>query len=156
MINFKPMTAAEFSVFLNYLISDYAEEISSSYRLPKADALKQAQAQIGASLPEDVETSGQVLLSIFYQDAVQEHHVGYFWYKPDEASQSVFIYDFSIFPAWRNKGLGSAAMNALEKALRQQGFTQIKLRVAADNERARHVYETNGFRVNGFNMNKLI
>nr|WP_024967162.1 GNAT family N-acetyltransferase [Pantoea sp. IMH] len=156
MINFKPMTAAEFSAFLNYLIPDYAEEISSSYRLPKADAFKQAQDQIDASLPEGVETSGQVLLSIFYQDAVQEHHVGYFWYKPDEASQSVFIYDFSIFPAWRNKGLGSAAMNTLEKALRQQGFTQIKLRVAAGNERARHVYETSGFRVNGFNMNKLI
>lgn len=156
MIVFKPMTAADFSAFLNYLIPDYAEEISSSYRLPKADALLQAQAQIDASLPEGVETRGQVLLAIYYQDAAQAHHAGYFWYKPDEASQSVFIYDFYIFPAWRNKGLGSASMNALEKVLRQQGFTQIKLRVAAGNERARHVYEANGFRVNGFNMNKLI
>lgn len=72
MINFKPMTAAEFSAFLNYLIPDYAEEMSSSYRLPKADAFKQAQDQIDASLPEGVETSGQVLLSIFYQDAVKK------------------------------------------------------------------------------------
>ncbi|WP_428945323.1 GNAT family N-acetyltransferase [Pantoea sp. FN060301] len=155
MIGFKTMTAEEFSAFLQYLIPDYAEDIASSYRLLKEDALKQAQNEIAASLPEGPETSGHVLLSIFYHNAVAEHHVGYFWYKPDEPSKSAFIYDFYIFPTHQNKGLGSASMQALENRLREQGFTQIKLRVAAGNDRAKHVYESNGFQVNGFNMNKV-
>jgi RimJ/RimL family protein N-acetyltransferase len=31
---------------------------------------------------------------------------------------------------------------------------QIKLRVAGDNERARHLYEVSGFQVTGINMSK--
>ena len=47
-------------------------------------------------------------------------------------------------------------MALLESDLRAGGFTQIKLRVAGDNDRARHVYEVSGFRVTGINMSKTI
>ena len=47
-------------------------------------------------------------------------------------------------------------MEAFESHLKGKGFEQIKLRVAADNARARHVYEVTGFRVTGVNMSKAI
>jgi len=36
------------------------------------------------------------------------------------------------------------------------GFTRIKLRVAEDNKRAKHVYDVSGFRVTGVNLSKAI
>lgn len=47
-------------------------------------------------------------------------------------------------------------MAALEKRLLEQGFTQIRLRVAADNPSARQLYDTAGFQVTGINMNKVL
>ncbi|WP_409526801.1 GNAT family N-acetyltransferase [Rhizobium sp. P40RR-XXII] len=48
----------------------------------------------------------------------------------------------------------SRALDVLENELKRNGFQQIKLRVADDNKRARHVYEVMGFRVTGINMSK--
>lgn len=47
-------------------------------------------------------------------------------------------------------------LRMLETTLQQEGFTQINLRVAGDNEQARHVYAASGFRVTGVNMNKRL
>lgn len=82
--------------------------------------------------------------------------IGYLWYKPDTSMRSVFIYDFCILEEYQGNGLGKQALQAFERDLRSQSFEQIKLRVAADNERARHVYEVTGFRVTGVNMCKVI
>jgi ribosomal protein S18 acetylase RimI-like enzyme len=85
-----------------------------------------------------------------------EQHIGYLWYKPDTELKSVYINDFYLFPNFRGMGLGSEAMKSLEVHLVKDGYTQIKLRVAADNQKARQVYDSNGFRVTGINMNKLL
>ena len=65
-----------------------------------------------------------------------------------------FISDFHIFPAYQGRGLGKQALEVFENELKCKGFQQIKLRVADDNKRARHVYEVTGFRVTGINMSK--
>ena len=48
------------------------------------------------------------------------------------------------------------ALVLLEDELGRQGIRQMKLRVAGDNLRAKHVYDVSGFRVTGFNMSKII
>lgn len=70
--------------------------------------------------------------------------------------RSAFICDFYIYPAFQGLGLGKQAMAAFEHALKSQGIGQIKLRVAGDNQRARHLYDAAGFRVTGVNMSKNI
>ncbi|WP_263071056.1 GNAT family N-acetyltransferase, partial [Enterobacter huaxiensis] len=47
-------------------------------------------------------------------------------------------------------------LRAFEEYLQGKGFKEIRLRVAGDNVRARHVYETRGFLVTGINMSKSI
>lgn len=106
--------------------------------------------------PEGAGTPGQVLLCLIERVGDAERQVGYLWYKPDAKMRSAFICDFYIHPDSQGKGLGKRAMAALENALRQQGFAQIKLRVAGDNARARRLYEASGFGVTGINMSKNI
>jgi ribosomal protein S18 acetylase RimI-like enzyme len=92
----------------------------------------------------------------FSQADNRDEHVGYLWYKPDTATRTVFIFDFYIFNACQGQGLGTQALRAFEREMREQGIEQIRLRVAGDNQRARHVYESTGFWVTGINMSKTL
>lgn len=156
MVSFRPVHAHEFAAFVDYFIADYATEIEVNYRLSKDAALNQARNETALSFPDNEKTPGQVLLCITWLNAGEEQHIGYLWYKPDPELKSAYINDFYLFPAFRGKGLGSEAMKRLEEKLRAEGFTQLKLRVAAYNQQARRVYEANGFGVTGINMNKVL
>lgn len=154
MILLRPMSEDEYPAYVAYFIPDYAAEIAANYGLGSADALARAKQEIAEGLPEGVNTPGQVLLSLFIRSDSAEKPVGYLWYKPDIQSHTAFIYDFHIFTSCQGKGLGKLALGALENELREKNITQIRLRVAGDNSRARHVYEATGFRVTGVNMSK--
>lgn len=154
MILLRPMSEEEYPAYLAYFIPDYATEIAANYGLSSADALAQAKREIAEDLPAGVNTPGQVLLSLFLQSGSDEKPVGYLWYKPDFASRTAFIYDFHIVASCQGKGLGKRALAALENELREKNIAQLRLRVAGDNSRARHVYETTGFRITGVNMSK--
>lgn len=148
------MSGAQYQGYLDYFIADYADEIAANYGLPGAEALDQARREVEDGLPQGLATPGQVLLSII--DPATDEVIGYIWYKHSTEARSVFIYDFSILPAHRGKGLGKRALVLLEDELGRQGIRQMKLRVAGDNLRAKHVYDVSGFRVTGFNMSKII
>ncbi|MDC7872192.1 acetyltransferase [Pantoea ananatis] len=156
MVSFRSMTEEEYSAYLEYFIPDYAIEIASNYRMSKSDSLTMARQEISKLLAEGVNTHGQILLSIFSKLDVSERHVGYLWYKPDAAMCTVFIYDFHIFNSFQGEGLGKQALRTFEEDLQDKGFKEIRLRVAGDNARALHVYESSGFGVTGINMSKAI
>jgi len=46
--------------------------------------------------------------------------------------------------------------SAFEENLQDKGFKEIRLRVAGDNARALHIYESSGYEVTGINMSKAI
>lgn len=154
MIQFHTMSADEYVAYLDYFLPDYAQEIASNYCRSAHDALLQAKMEIATSLPNGPQTQGHALQTITESDATKL--IGYVWYRTDEKTRSVFILDFCILPDHRGKGAGKAAMRALEAHLAAQDYHEIRLRVAADNPRAQHVYQASGFRVTGFNMAKQI
>lgn len=156
MISFRLMQDREYPAYLDYFIVDYASEISANYGLTESEALVQAKREIANDLPRGINTAGEVMLCIVNQASDVESVVGYLWYRPDLASRSVFIKDFYIFAALQGKGFGRQALSVLEAELARTGFEQIKLRVADDNDRAKHVYTATGFRVTGVNMSKAI
>ncbi len=156
MISFRPMTKDEYPAYLEYFIHDYACEIESNYRVSFRDSLTRAKQEISEMLPEGVNTLGQVLMCIVAHSDKANSHVGYLWYKPDSTKRTVFIYDFHIFNSSQGLGLGKQSLGAFEAYLQEKGFKEIRLRVAGDNARARHVYETSGFGVTGVNMSKSI
>ncbi|WP_455296711.1 GNAT family N-acetyltransferase [Brucella pituitosa] len=154
MILLRQMRENEFSAYLDYFIPDYASEIASNYRLSDSESLAQAKREIASDLPDGVNTIGHVLLCLVDPTESPEKLVGYLWYKQDPTMRVAFISDFHIFPAYQGRGLGKQALEVFENELKCKGFQQIKLRVADDNKRARHVYEVTGFRVTGINMSK--
>ncbi len=151
-IALRPMRADEFSGYLDYFIPDYAAEISSNYGLPDDEAREKALREISEGLAQGVDTPGHALLCITDSADV----IGYLWYKPDQTARSVFIYDFCILPAHQGKGFGKRALSAFEAMLVSEGFEQIGLRVAADNEPAQNLYLKGGFHVTGINMIRRI
>ncbi|WP_244564439.1 GNAT family N-acetyltransferase [Rhizobium sullae] len=156
VISSRPMRESEYPAYLDYFITDYATEISANYGLSRHEAVAQANREIANDLPLGVNTPGEVMLCVIDQASEIEFVVGYLWYRPDPAKRFVFIKDFYIFAEHQGKGFGKRALNTLEANLSQTGFEQIRLRVAEDNKRAKHVYETAGFRVTGINMSKSI
>ncbi|MBA0038922.1 GNAT family N-acetyltransferase [Pantoea sp. BIGb0393] len=156
MVSFRLMTQEEYPAYLEYFISDYADEIASNYRMSKSDSLVRARQEISELLPEGMNTQGQTLLSIVENLDVSQRHVGYLWYKPDAGMRTAFIYDFHIFNSYQGEGLGKQTLSAFEENLQDKCFKEIRLRVAGDNARALHIYESSGYGVTGINMSKAI
>ena len=57
-----------------------------------------------------------------------------------------FIYDIWVAPTERGKGIGKFLVEWASDWARKRGYAKIKLEVSESNARARHVYETFGFR----------
>ena len=142
----------EFRGYLDYFIPDYAAEISSNYGLSPQDAQAKALLEINEDLAQGPATPDHGLLCITEGTEV----IGYLWYKPDQKTRSVFIYDFSILPPHQRKGHATQALVTFEAMLAKDGFEQIKLRVAADNKPAQNLYLKDGFRATGINMIRQI
>jgi len=57
-----------------------------------------------------------------------------------------FIYDVWVTPSRRGEGVGKFLVEWASDWARQRGYRKIKLEVSETNARARHVYESLGFR----------
>lgn len=65
-----------------------------------------------------------------------------------------FIYDIWVAPAHRGKGVGKYLVEWAVEWARRRGHRKIKLEVSERNDRARHVYESLGFRAERRYMGK--
>lgn len=158
-----PMDEVAFPAYRDYFIDDYAQDLASNHGLTLADARHQAEASLLQHLPQGAATPGHNLLCITpVSDKVGSAVTptttiaGYLWHCVDSAAYTTFIYDFYTLPAHRGLGYGKAAMAVLEAELKCLGVSQIKLRVAHDNPRARALYEEIGFHITGYNMAKTL
>ncbi len=67
-----------------------------------------------------------------------------------------FIYDIWVAPDHRGKGFGKALVEWAGEWARKRGHRKIKLEVSELNDRARHVYESSGFRAERRYMGKRL
>jgi len=65
-----------------------------------------------------------------------------------------FLYDIWVAPDRRGQGIGKALIEWAGTWARERGHKKIKLEVGEGNERARHVYESLGFRAERRYMGK--
>ena len=163
LIRLLPMSEQHYPAYCDYFIEDYAQDLASNHGLTLAGARQQAEASLRQYLPQGAATPGQSLLCIIPVSDSAGSSVtptagiaGYLWHSIDSATHTTFIYDFYILPTHRGLGYGKAAMAVLEAELKRLGISQIKLRVAYDNPRARALYEELGFHITGYNMAKTL
>jgi len=67
-----------------------------------------------------------------------------------------FIYDVWVAPDHRDKGIGKALVEWASDWARRRGHRKIKLEVSEENARARHVYESLGFRPERRYMGRIL
>lgn len=60
-----------------------------------------------------------------------------------------YIYGFRVKPEYRNLGIGTRIMQAIEADLKKRGLQQVTLNVGKDNQNARRFYERLGYSVTG-------
>ena len=152
MIALRPIEPIEFPTFAAYFIPEYAAEITANFGTDPAIALAEATASLAQDLPQGADTPGEQMMCITLADQV----IGYLFYSMNPDTRSAFIGDFHVLPAHQNQGIGTAAIAALEARLKPEGITQIRLRVAASNTRAQHLYTRLGFFPTGINMAKTL
>ncbi len=152
MIKLRPMTSSEYPAYCDYFIDDYSREIVENYGHSLDRAIELANQDLLRSFPNGLETNDHTLLCVESGSEL----VGYLWHSINAADKSTFIYDFFIFPNFRNNGYGKLAISVLESQLKSVGIEQIKLRVAYQNQRALKLYQEIGFAISGYNMSKKI
>lgn len=156
MIRLRGMHSAEYGDYCRYFIADYSQEMANNYGHDLTLAKTLAEKALHEYLPQGPATAGHHVLCIDAQAGSTDSMMGYLWYAHDIGQDSCYIYDFYIKAEYRGEGHAKAAINALEARLLTDGVTQIKLRVAYDNQRALALYQSAGFTISGYNMSKNI
>lgn len=59
------------------------------------------------------------------------------------------IHDLAVLPEYRGQGIGQSLLDEVENRARKGGCCKLTLEVRTDNERARRLYERNGFEASG-------
>ncbi|UFN68410.1 GNAT family N-acetyltransferase [Vibrio alginolyticus] len=156
MVVLREMRQDEYSAYCQYFIDDYSQEIAQNYGHSIKLSIELAKKELHRCFPNGLEGNEHSLLCIDAEVDGQLNRVGYLWHSINVTDQSTFIYDFFVSGEYRGLGYGTQAICALEKQLQEVGITQIKLRVAYQNERALKLYQEVGFVITGFNMSKKI
>ena len=151
MITLRPLQSHEFAAFAAYFVPDYAAELVANYGISQDAALAEATEDLALDLPQGADTPGEVLMCILLGDQV----VGYLFYALNETRHFAFIKDFHVLPPYQGNGYGTTAIDALTALIKPQGITQLRLRIAAKNERAHRLYTKLGFFPTGTNMAKM-
>lgn len=151
MIELNKMTQNEYHNYIQFAVPDYAEDKIKSGAWKEEKALNLSEQVFISKLPEKQDTINEYLYSIFLENRT----IGYVWFhfNPEESS-TAFIYDFLILESYQNKGYGSNTMVLIEDKARLAGAEKIALHVFAHNERAVHVYKSNGFDFTDYSMAK--
>jgi ribosomal protein S18 acetylase RimI-like enzyme len=135
----------------------YAQDCVRSGRWSAHDAAAKAQESAARLLPQGFNTPGHS----FYLIQVQGHGEpsGSIWVyvSPDpEGNLAAFIHNIEINQDERGKGIGRAALAALDQRMRAISVKSIGLHVFGHNYVARRLYETAGYEVTNLNMRKYL
>ena len=92
------------------------------------------------------------------EDETLATKVGILWFAVQERGgrPGTFVYDVQIYEAFRRRGYGTAAFQALEEKARELGLTTISLHVFGHNQPARAMYRKLGYVETDVMMSKTV
>jgi RimJ/RimL family protein N-acetyltransferase len=156
MVQLVPMTEAEYAVYLERAVSEYADGHVRGGRWTPEEALEKSAEEYRRLLPEGPNTPDQHLFMI--QDSDLGEKIGLLWFAlQKQGSQPViFIYDVHIDEQFRRRGYGEQAFQALETKARELDARKISLHVFGYNHAARALYQKLGFVETNVMMSKQL
>jgi len=143
MVSLRQMTPAEFNVFSEYSVCDYANGLVASPGIDASTAAEKAWEEFTDMLPNGPDTPGNALMII----EADCRPVGVIWYlyEVTDGVHHVFLSDFVIAPAERRKGYAAAALFEMEKDAAIHGCIESRLHVWNGNSAALNLYAKCGY-----------
>ncbi len=146
-------TVLEYEQWFNAARSQYVDDLTTSGSMSRDAAEAKAQRDYSGMLPEGPATPGHLIFRV----EADGHAVGWLWMAlrhPQSDPGVGFIYDISIEEEFRGRGYGRAAMRLAEEQARHNGLNAIALSVFGDNDVARGLYMSLGYRATSVQMRK--
>lgn len=154
IVRLVPMRPAAYDRWGERSVREYAAEHVAAGNWPAEGALERSEAEFSDLLPDALATAGQHLWTIEDDDGAD---VGILLAGPRRGHpDALFIWDFAVEPAARGRGLGRAALEALDAWARNAGYGRIGLHVFGSNDTARRLYARAGFTETDVMMEKRL
>ncbi len=151
-IQFRRMSAEDFSIFLELITKEYAEalNINKYNHFSLQEAQQYAHQQINNFLSQGIHTPRHCLRDIILVTDHGEQAIGFIWYEPHAphaSDHTTWLHYIYIHEDQRGKGYGHAALEELEKEVKITGDHSIALSVFGNNIRAQQLYSSAGYQV---------
>jgi ribosomal protein S18 acetylase RimI-like enzyme len=149
----RPLREDEFPSFLDAVMSGYASDMIEAGVEPEVARAK-AEHDQSTLLGDGPATDGH----LFYAIVSAGDRVGYLWLadRDGDLGRSLFVYAINVDEAARGRGLGRAAMVFAEEEARRRGIPKVSLNVFGENDAARGLYRSLGYREVAVAMEKRV
>jgi ribosomal protein S18 acetylase RimI-like enzyme len=148
------MTAAEFVVYRERTIREYAADHVRAGNWSPSEAEHLAAQETDELLPNGVDTPGMLLL---VAETASQGVIGIVWIElQHKQTTGAWIFDIEIVPMHRGRGYGRALLRAAEREVKKHGVESVALNVFGDNAVARQLYESSGYEVASVFMRKRL
>lgn len=153
VVTLRPMTEAEYEAYVPHATETYALDLARNNLVSEEEGWARSRRSFDTELPDGIHTADQRL---FIAEDVERRLVGYLWIARKPETDTLFIYDIEVVAERRGEGFGRSLMELVEVEGRAMGLGRIELNVHADNEVARSLYESAGYREMRRQMVKLL
>ena len=154
MIQLKEMNQIEFEKYLDFLIPDYAQDISENFNLTKEIGLEESKLLMKNTFPQGLSTEGQYLYNVYVPALDQE--VGVLWFEVKPEINQAYLFHIYIDEAYRGKGYGTNTLAKLHLLAREFGVTSLGLSVFGNNDKAYQLYKRLGYKITSTAMQKSL
>jgi ribosomal protein S18 acetylase RimI-like enzyme len=154
MVSLRDCREDEFRRFREIAIADYADECVRAGRWAEDGSQEKSEAELEKLLPDGAATEGHRIRTIVSHGVPgaaggigeDRHPVGFAWWAPEPGREErAFLFLIYLFEEARGKGLGSEAMEAVERDVADAGFGALALHVFTWNTAAVALYQRRGF-----------
>ncbi|WP_030375465.1 GNAT family N-acetyltransferase [Streptomyces rimosus] len=148
----RPMDAAEYPAWLAAARAEYVD-VQVAHGMARGRAQERATRDHARLLPDGPASAHQSLRVLTHEGT----DVGTVWVTTyDPARPGGFVMDVQVAPEHRGRGHGRTLMLVAERETLAAGRDVLGLNVFADNQRARGLYESLGYRPVGYSLHKLL
>lgn len=150
----RPMTPAEFEVWVALALAQFAEAVTAARGVPPEVGARIAAESHARLLPEGLASPGT---RIVVGEDEAGRRVGILWVgPPPDGAGPAWVYEIEVEESRRGEGWGRALMQAAEELAREEGHTEIGLNVFGSNTVARRLYESLGYEAASIQMRKAL
>ena len=144
-VRFRPLREDEYDAFYAEAVEEYARDLEENGGFTREHARIKSVRDHESVLTQGLATP-DLFLHVVEDD--EGRRVGIVWWAIQTSQvgmRRAYLYAIEIDEAERGRGLGRAAMLALEDEVREHGLARVELNVFGGNEVARGLYRSLGY-----------